>query len=171
MRRRRPSSPGPAPGGAVGFTLVEVMLVVVILAIFAAAAIPYFAGTSSFQAMSAARRIASDLEYAQNLALTTQEAVTATFASATETYALSNASVTLIHPITKADFSVDFASEDGFNQLDIASANFNGTEAVTFDALGSPDNSGRITLVAGAHTYWVDVAPATGKITVTSAGP
>lgn len=146
-------------------------MVVVILAIIAAMVVPYAVGTSSFEAMAAARLIASDLEYAQSAAITTQAAVTVTFFPTTESYRLSNASGVLIHPINKEEFVVNFGSEDSFERLDVVSASFNGTEAVTFDAIGSPDNSGSVTLRAGPHTYRVDVAAATGKVTVTAVGP
>ena len=143
----------------------------VILAIVAAMVVPYAVGTSSFEAMAAARRVACDLEYAQSAAITTQTPVTVTFFPTTESYRLSNASGVLIHPIIKGEYVVNFGSEDSFERLDVVSASFDGTEAVTFDAVGSPDNSGSVTLVAGPHTYRVDVAPATGKVTVTAIGP
>ena len=166
MHRKRTSRIGfPA------FTLIELLVALIILAIIAAVVVPYAAGTSSMLVMAAARRIAVDLEYAQNAAITTQTPITVTFVSATETYQLSNASGVLIHPINKVDYIVDFGSEDGFDRVDIVSASFNGTEVVTFDSVGTPDNAGTVTLKAGAHTYRIEVAAATGKVTVTATGP
>ena len=166
LRRERTSRTGLR-----AFTLIELLVVVMIMAIVAAMVVPYATGTSSMQIMAAARRIAVDLEYAQNAAITTQTPITVTFVSATETYQLSNASGVLIHPINKKDYLVDFGSEDGFDRVDIVSASFNGTAVVTFDSVGTPDNSGAVTLKAGPNTYRVDVAPATGKVTVTATGP
>lgn len=157
--------------GSLAFTLIELLVVVMILAIIAAMVVPYATGTSSMQAMAAARRIAVDLEYAQNAAITTQTPITVTFVPGSETYQLSNASGVLIHPINKVDYIVDFGSEDGFDRVNIVSASFNGTEVVTFNSVGTPDNSGAVTLKAGPHTYQINVAPATGKVTVTATGP
>ena len=153
------------------FTLVELLVVVMILAIVAAVAVPYAVGTGDFQAMSAARRIAGDLEYAQNAAITTQTPVTVTFDVSGESYSVTNASGLLTHPITKLSYVIDFDSEESFNQLDLATVDFAGAAAVEFDELGSPDNGGTVTLRAGPNTYQVSVAPATGKVTVTHAGP
>ena len=166
LRRKRTSRIGPS-----AFTLIELLVALVILAIIAAMVVPYAAGTSSMQVMAAARRIAVDLEYAQNAAITTQTPITVTFVPASETYRLSNASGVLIHPIDKEDHVVDFGSEDGFDRVSIVSASFNGTEAVTFDSVGTPDNSGAVTLKAGLPTYRIEVSPATGKVTVTATGP
>ena len=48
-----------------GFTLIEIIVVVVILAIVAAIAIPSAISTGDLQVISAARIIAADLQYAQ----------------------------------------------------------------------------------------------------------
>ena len=52
-----------------GFTLVELLVVVLILAILAAVVIPQAAGIGGTQAQSAARLVLADLEYAQNNAI------------------------------------------------------------------------------------------------------
>jgi prepilin-type N-terminal cleavage/methylation domain-containing protein len=153
-----------------GFTLVEIIVVIVIMAIAAAVIIPHAIGTSDVQAVSGARILASDLQYAENTAITSQSPVTVTFDVAGESYTLSNASGPLIHPITKGAYVVSFASQRGFDNLDIASASFGGNVMVTFDELGAPDNAGSVTLQAGPHVYRVDVAAATGNVTVTNLG-
>ncbi len=163
MRRgRRNNRQAPA------FTLIELLVVVVILAIAAAVVIPSM-NTSSLQAVSAARMIAADLQYAQNIAITTQRPVTVTFDAEGNSYSLSNASGALIHPMNKNAYSIDFGSQSGFNQLDIVYASFYGGASVTFDELGAPDNPGNITVQAGANVYMIDVAGITGRVTVTTA--
>ena len=153
-----------------GFTLVEIIVVVLILALAAGLAIPYAVGASSFQAVSGARIVASDLQYAQNTAITDQSSVTVTFQLSQETYTLSNASGPLIHPITKDAYTVNFGSTEGLSELDIVSASFAGNPSVTFDEMGAPDNPGSVTLQAGSHAYRVDVAAATGRVAVTALG-
>lgn len=153
-----------------GFTLVELIVVMVIMAIAAAIVIPSMASTQGVEATSAARMVAADLEYAQNVAITYQDPVTVTFNSGGESYSLSNTSGPLIHPMTKAAYIVDFSARNEFQRLDVVSATFGGGPTVTFDELGTPDNPGNVTLQVGPHAYQVTVGAATGKVTVTYVG-
>lgn len=151
--------------------MIELLVVVVIIAIAAAMVIPYAINTDDLEVASAARMISTDLQYAQNTAITSQTPITVSFNTVGESYTLSNASGLLIHPMSKSDFVIDFSAQRGFESLDIVSASFAGAATVTFDELGSPDNSGTITLQAGAFVYVVNVAVATGKVTVAASGP
>lgn len=149
-----------------GFTLAELLIVVVIIGITAGMVIPYAASTSGTAAQAGARMVMCDLQYAQSAAITTQQPVTVLFNTNGESYALSNASGPLIHPMSKTAYVVDFSSQRGFEGLDIVSADFSGAPSVVFDELGSPNSAGRITLQAGARVYEINVAAATGKVTV-----
>jgi Tfp pilus assembly protein FimT len=148
-------------------TLVELLVVVIILMICAAVVVPHAIRGADMQATSAARMLATDLQYAQDYAITTQDPVTVTFNVSADTYTLSNASGTLIHPMTKSAYQVDFSTESGFEQVSLASADFGGSSAVTFDEIGSPDSAGSVVVQAGDYSFRVDVAAATGKVTVT----
>ena len=153
-----------------GFTLVEILVVLVIVAIAGAMVVPMFFGLGGMEAMSAARIIASDLQYAQNVAVTSQTQVAVAFNLASDSYELSNTSGPLKHPMTNADYLVDMRSQHGFEQLDIVSVSFEGSTTVTFDELGSPDNGGSITVRGGSEVYRIDVSPVTGTVTVTTVG-
>ena len=131
------------------FTLIEVIVVLVILAVAASIVIPYATSTSSFQASGAARLIMSDLEYAQNQAITTQSPVSVTFDVSGNSYTVSNESGTLIHPISKQVYVVDFDTTSGFKNVSVSSADFSGSTIVTFDALGAPDNNGAVVVAVG----------------------
>ncbi len=150
-----------------GYTLAEVLVVVMILSIAAAMVIPNVISTSDMQAVGAARIIAADLQYAQSVAITTQVPVTVEFDPASESYSLRNASGLLIHPMNKTGYTIRFSSLNGYDRLDVTSASFGGTASVTFDEMGSANNSGTVVVQAGAHVYRIAVAPATGKVTVT----
>ena len=154
-----------------GFTIVELLVVMLILAIVAAIVVPSVGNTSDMRATAATRLIAADLQYAQNMAVTHQEPVGVEFFPDGEYYQLSNTSGPLIHPMTKTAYTVNFASQDEFGKLDIVSADFDGGSKVTFDELGAPDNSGSVTVKSGVSTYRIDVAAATGKVTVTYVAP
>ncbi len=148
------------------FTLVELLVVVVILSIAAAMVVPYAIGTSEMSCQAAARRLMADLEYAQSQAIVTQTPVTVTFDGSANSYTIANQSGTLIHPITKKDYVVDFDIEETFKGVTISFVSFDSGTAVSFDALGAPSFGGTVDLAAGSWTYRVMVAAVTGRISV-----
>ncbi len=151
-----------------GFTLMELMVVVFIMLIAAAVIVPYASGTSSSSVVSASRMIAADLQYAQNVAISTQTNVTVTFNRNGKSYTLSNQSGTLIHPMTKAAYTVNFTALSGYDRMVFHTVSFgsDGSAAVTFDEMGAPDNAGTIKLVAGPYVRQIDVEAATGNVAV-----
>ena len=166
--RARCDRPAPCDGPrlAGAFTLAEMVVVIIIMAIAAAIIIPQAVGTSSLQAQSAARMVMADLEYAQSEAIFTQSLVTVTFDSAGNSYTISNASGPLVHPINKEEYVVDLDSQTGLESVSISAVSFAGS-AVTFDALGAPDSGGSVTVSAKEHAYQITVAPVSGRVTVT----
>jgi prepilin-type N-terminal cleavage/methylation domain-containing protein len=165
-RTNSASGPWRATGNAKAFTLVEVLVVVVIMAIAGAMIVPLMAGAGEMEALSAARVIATDIQYAQNMAITMQTPVTVQFYPDADRYTLSNASGLLKHPMTNKDYLVDFHARDGFDQVDLASASFGGAASVVFDELGSPSAGGSATVLGGSQTYRIDVTSVTGTVSV-----
>lgn len=53
-----------------GFTLIELVIILIVLGIIAAVAIPRLADTTSLKASATARKLRSDIAYAQELAMT-----------------------------------------------------------------------------------------------------
>ncbi|MFP3936795.1 MAG: GspH/FimT family protein [Phycisphaerae bacterium] len=147
-------------------SLLELIIVIIILAITAAVVVPHVVQSADMQATSAARMLATDLQYAQDCAITTQTPVTVTFDVAGDSYTLSNTSGTLNHPITKATYQLDFSSQSGFEQVELVSADFGGADNLTFDEVGSPDNAGSVVIHAGDFSYQITVAAATGRVSV-----
>jgi len=168
----KPKSQGnePAPPGVTrdgkAFTLVELLVVVIILALAAALVLPQAIGTSDMQAQAAARVLMADLEYAQSHAVVTQADVTVTFDGSGNSYGVSKQSQTLIHPITKKAYVVDFDTHGSFKTVSIGTVDFGGGSTVTFNALGTPSPDGSVDVGAGTHTYRVTVAPVTGRVSV-----
>ncbi|HAU37243.1 MAG TPA: hypothetical protein DCX07_05950 [Phycisphaerales bacterium] len=161
------------PGLVRGFTLAELLVLLLVLAITAVVVIPAAIDTTDSQAVSAARLLASDLQYAQNVAITTQRPVYVTFNVGAEQYQLStpselnpNERVVLNHPITKAPYVIDFSTQRGFGRTNVVSASFGGLAEVGFDELGAPSSAGTVTLQAGSRVYRISVTAATGKVTV-----
>jgi prepilin-type N-terminal cleavage/methylation domain-containing protein len=167
----------PASKNVQAFTLVELLVVVLIMAIAGAMIIPMMTGTGEMQALSAARMIATDIQYAQSYAITNQLDVTVQFNPGIDKYELSRypktgANDTLHHPMTGKDYIVDFHTQDGFDRLDLGSASFdvgngnNDPNSVVFDELGSPSGGGSVTVLGGSQTYRIDVTSVTGTVSV-----
>jgi len=157
-----------------GFTMVEILIVVVIIAIAAMMAIPMMSSAASMQIRSAANMIAADLEYAKSMAISRGQNFSVVFDKSTESYRIKNQDGDIIaHPVKKGfDYVVDFRNER-LDKVDIADVDFDTTSEVKFDYLGSPYNgndsplnNGVISLQAGGTTVTITVEPVTGFISV-----
>jgi Tfp pilus assembly protein FimT len=151
------------------------MIVMLILAVAAAIAVPMVSSAGSMQIRSAANMVAADLEYAKSLAIGTGQRHCVVFDAANEAYSITNASGTTVpHPVKKGfDYVVNFATDGRLDQVDIVDVSFDGTGTVSFDYLGSPYNgaaaalsSGAVTLRAAGVTRTVSVEPVTGFISI-----
>jgi len=170
--------------GATAFTMIEIMVVLVILGIAALIAVPMMSSAADMQVRGAANRLAADLDYAKNMAITHQKRYTVVFDAAAESYQIQTAGVVIDNPLRPGSlFQVSFPNERSMSRVQIVSAEFvssTGTQdAVTFDYLGTPYsgmavdaaeslNSGQITLrdTSGNFTLNVNVEPMTGYVTI-----
>jgi len=163
-----------------GFTLVEIILVVVILGIVAYLAMPMVSNAADIQVRAAANRIAADIDYTKSMAITNQQSYSVVFSPTGESYEirLTSTNTVIDHPVNPGSFVVDFSNEGSLARVDLVDADFDSDSghAITFDYLGSPYsgmntssplNSGQITLKAGNFTLVVSVEPITGYVTVT----
>ena len=148
-----------------GFTMIELMVVTVIIAVIAAMVVPLAFGTSGTAAMGTARRLGADLEYAQNLAITTQANVTVTFDTTANSYTVSNSLGVVKHPITHQDFTIALGNEAGSSGVALTSA-FGAGKKVVFGPLGDPTPSGTVGLGGGGVNYVLTVAAVTGRVSI-----
>ncbi len=167
----------PAKGGCNGFTLIEILIVVVLIGIAAMIAVPMMSSAASMQIRSAANMIAADLEYAKSMAITRGQYFSVVFDKNSESYSIKDQDDnTIWHPVKKGfRYVINFASDSRLGQVDIVDAVFGGTNEIKFDYLGSPLNGsgsallvkGTVTLQAGGFLKTVHVEPVTGYITIT----
>jgi len=156
-----------APQIAYGFTLTEVLIMVLVIGISAMVVVPLLGSSDYSVTVAGARRVACDLQYAQDTAIATQKDITVTFDTDNETYWLSNESGVLIHPITSNAYTTDFRVDKQLSQLDIVKVSGGGS--VTFDPTGVPDLRFVVVLRAGESTFNVTVSSVTGTVSVTVA--
>jgi len=149
-----------------GVTLVELLVVLVILAIAAAVVVPRMVAAGDFQAMSAARILVADLQYAQDSAVTTQQEIIVEFSEDGLSYTLSNESGPLIHPMSKTGYTMNFAAMRGYGSVRLDADFGTGGRTVSYDVTGSPSTGGTVLVKAGSRQYVVTVAAATGQVTV-----
>jgi len=159
-----------------GFTLIEILIVVAIIAIAAMVVVPMVGSAASMQIRSAANMIAADMEYAKSMAISRGQNFSVVFDKATESYRIKDQSgSTIMNPVKKGfDYVVDFRNDGRLNKVDIVDVDFDSTNEVRFDYLGSPYNgsgnplnSGIINLQAGGTSMTVTVEPVTGYISIT----
>ncbi len=152
-----------------GFTLVEIIIVVVILSIAAMAAIPLMSSASDIQIRSAANLIAADLEYAKSMAISRGQDYSVVFDEGANSYGIYKKGDTdpIPHPVKKGfDYVMNFSNDSRLGKVDITNINFGGISTVEFDCLGSPDEGGSITLNANGIAATITVEPVTGYISI-----
>jgi len=162
-------------GISAGFTVVEILIVVVIMTIVAAMVMPLITSAASMQIRSAANMITADLEYAKSMAISRGQRFSVVFDKAAESYSIEDQGGTVIsHPVKKGfDYVIDFRNDGRLDKVDIVDVDFDTTSEVKFDYLGSPYNgngtplnSGVVSLQAGGTTATVTVEPVTGFISI-----
>ena len=160
-----------------GFTLLELLMVVLILAIIGAIVVPMAASGQDARCASAARMVVADLELAQSLALARQDLVALVFSDDLQSYKVVLAAVqdldnygsltTLEHPGRPGQsYETTILMELQLRDVVVSSVNFNGDRYVVFDTFGSPEFGGSIVLTAGDASLTVTVEPITGAVSV-----
>lgn len=160
-----------------GFTLVELLIVIVIISIAALTAIPMMSSAAGMQIRSAANMLAADLEYAKSMAISRAQNFSVIFDVSAESYRIEDQYGNVLpHPVKKGfSYVIDFQNDGRLDKVDIVSVDFDTTSEVKFDYLGSPYNgnipptplnSGVITLQAGGTKTTVVVEPVTGYVSI-----
>jgi prepilin-type N-terminal cleavage/methylation domain-containing protein len=162
------------------FTLVEILVVVIILGITSAIIIPSIGTRDDLKVAAGARLVVSDLIFAQNRAIATQQMHYVLFDPANERYSVLTGlpSTYVTHPITKSNFITTMNGPGGTEGLLIDSAGFGGQPIIGFDEMGIPYSvtgggvatalvdAGTVDVTCGELSVTVSVEPYTGEIQV-----
>ncbi len=144
-----------------GFSLVELVFVLSILAVLAALAVPRYASASArYRVESAARRIAADLQLAQRAARTAGSLTVVTFDTLNHAYQIAGVDALDGSGL----YRVDLQAEP--YQSSLNAATFGSGSAVTFNGWGVPDVNGVVTVGVGAETRTVTLSLPSGQVTI-----
>lgn len=140
-------------GASAGFTLVELVLVVMVLGVLAGIAAPrYSAAMTAVQLEAAAKQLAADLRRAQTVAMAKATSVAVSIDPATETYR-STSLPDLKRPT--ATLSENVAARG--HGVQISASTFGAGTNVTFNFRGEPTVAGAVTIAAGSQTAVITV--------------
>ena len=160
-----------------GFTLIEILCVVVIIGIASAVILPQLGSRDDLRAASGARELMADLLYAQNRAIALQQMHYVQFNTATNTYQIVDSGFNVINnPVSGFPYTVTWGTGN-MVKVNLANPNFDGQTTLAFDAMGVPYSysagggantlsSGSVQVTCGTNTLTVQVSPYSGEITV-----
>jgi prepilin-type N-terminal cleavage/methylation domain-containing protein len=174
-----------------GYTLIELLIVIAILGISGALLVPYMVNRDTMNAQSAVRRVIGDLSFAQSDALAHQQLRRVHFYDDGHGYCVTRVTdADLSQPFNQAtadyirdplagpgsggNYIVDFVTDERFKGIIIESTDIDGgghdlhfdTLGGTIMAGGAPGTGGTIILASGPERYQITISPFTGKLTV-----
>ena len=149
-----------------GFSLTELIVMIILIGIFAAMAMTRTStGMTTIQVQIAIDQITTDIDYSKSMACAKHDTITLVFSTALEKYTVYNGpdgSRSAITDFPNSTNGVISFDQSDFIEVDITSANFNGTSELQFLPLGDPKSGGSIAL----NSKTISVAPVTGKWSV-----
>jgi type IV fimbrial biogenesis protein FimT len=141
------------------FSLLELVLVTLIMALLASVALPSYAGfTAQQQLEGAARRIVSDLAYAQRQARQSSRGQTVEFDVANNSYALKD-----LNDLNHKARPFEVCVWDEPYRARIVSASFGGDPELVYDGFGMPDSGGSVTLAVGSYQKTISLSGGVAK--------
>lgn len=146
-------------GHTEGFSMIELIMVIVIMGITMAIALPKFTAVTEVDLYSTARQVKSDIRYTQELAMSKYRKTTITFGSGNDTYTITSSGPTQtkqLPPRSKATFN---AEGSGTTSL-VYIFNSSGEPDLTF---GAGDT---LRISSGSSFKDIEVEAITGRATI-----
>lgn len=145
-----------------GYTLIELLIVAALVAVFAAIAVPRVAGNLRNQRLNAAaRRVVSDFNLAAARARATSATRTITFDLAAGTYSIPQET-----PLSKATGTYTISLSGDPYRVTLSDANFSNTTTATFDGYGKPASGGYVKVTADGITRTITLDSDSGKAVI-----
>ncbi|MEX2216900.1 MAG: prepilin-type N-terminal cleavage/methylation domain-containing protein [Phycisphaeraceae bacterium] len=159
-----------------GFTFVEIMIVVLILAISAALAVPRIGDAAPTKLISAARLVVADLTFAQVESISHSDNLrVVVFDTTLNQYHIAGASDTTVpitHPTTRQAYTVKFGSgsSGSLSGVTFGGLGVGDDKQLKFGPYGQIDQTAAatITLVCQGKTLVIIVDPTTGEAAIGS---
>lgn len=150
-----------------GFTLIELVIVIVVISILSTYAIIKSAPASEITLPSQAQKLASDIRHVQVLASSWGKSLRLSITPGTNgSYSVScvtsDSSPCNVSPV------IDPASSSSFKVSLQKGVVLDGNSTLDFNSLGQPSTAASYTLTSGSSTINVSVAALTGFVTVSS---
>lgn len=156
-----------------GITIIELLMVIIIVGIISAAAIPRLKGLGTIKLNAAAKGLASDIRYVQQVAISRHTRTRMIFSVVSDTYIadeespyLNNTWVRMKSPVTNGELSEDYRIDGPYSGIDISSASFSGSGNLTFNWTGAPSAGGTVTMSVAGGVRNVLVENETGLVRV-----
>jgi len=165
-----------------GYTLVEILIVVTIMGIAAAAVIPSIGQAGIFRVRSAIRTLVSDITFAQSDAMAFQQGRAIMFIPDENRYLVVRVTGPVLDPDNDTMYDnsreggllgMDF-DDERFGGASMTGASFDGEPLLIFDEMGAPvtepmgttpSAGGLVNLSGGGEDYWIAVDGFTGHVT------
>ncbi len=161
-----------------GFSFLELVITVVIIAILAVVAIPRIFDIGEMRLDMALGKVAGDIRFAREHAMNYNRRTRITFSPAQNRYiveAFNNATSAwevLEDPATRDDFDI-ILNTGHYSEVEISSASFDGQNRVIFDSVGAPSTTNGPLAATGAVNMkntgspsisTINVEPVTGRV-------
>lgn len=157
------------------FTLIEVMMVILIIAVISGLVVPMFSATDATRLRAAAGRLAADLDFARVQSITHSDnpCVFVADSDNNSRYYLAMAGSTgtpVTNPVGGLNYEVIYGSGNASSLVGvtISSYDFNGDNLLPFQTYGNLDQAtdATITLTSGTYSVQITIDADNGEVSV-----